>query len=154
MSKGDKKRLSAINDLTHVDFFHVTVWGTQRLAFLSLGKIFDQSRGALKLRDLVRKLNDTQLSNDVDTLYDEHEAVIEQIRRIRNESVAHNDRNTDERSLFEEVGITPNEMEHLIEDVCRILNGAGRKESFPIPIPDDLRFKNAVHGLLDKLGNG
>ena len=153
VSKGEKKRQNAMNDWTYVDFFHVAIWGAQRLTFLSLGKIFDKSGRALKLRDLGSNLNDAKLSNDVDTLYNEHSAVIKKVERIRNESIAHNDQNSDERSLFEEVGITPNEMEYLIEDVCRILNAAARRESFPNLIPDDLRFKNAVYCLLDKLGN-
>ena len=38
--KGEKSRLNAMNDWTYVDFFHVTIWGTQKLTFLSLGKIF------------------------------------------------------------------------------------------------------------------
>ena len=153
LSKGDRKRSNAMNDWTYVDFFHVVIWGTQALAFLSLGKIFDRSKGALKLRDIVRGLDDDELSRDVDELYNEHGEAIEKSKRIRNMSVAHNDKSMDERSLFDEVGITPNELERLIGDVCRILNGAARRESFPNRIPDDLRFKNAVHGLLDKLGN-
>ena len=153
LSKGDRKRLDAMNDWTYVDFFHVAIWGTQALAFLSLGKIFDQSKSALKLRDIVRSLNDNELSRDVDELYNEHGKAIEKIKRIRDKSVAHNDKSMDERSLFDEVGITPNEMERLIEDVCGILNGAAARESFSNRIPDDLRFKNAVDGLLDKLGN-
>ena len=153
LSKGDRERLNTMNDLTYVDFFHVAIWGTQALAFLSLGKIFDRSKGALKLRDVVRCLNDNELSRDVDELYNKHGEAIEKIKRIRDKAVVHNDKNMDERSLFVEVGITPNEMERLIEDVCRILNGAAGRESLPNRIPDDFRFKNAVHGLLDRLGN-
>ena len=165
LSKSEKARLSAMNDLTYVDFFHVVRWGTQTLAFLSLGKIFDQSRGALNLRGVVRNLHNHELIKhelikDVDRLCNERGAVIEKIKRIRNKSVAHNDENMDQRSLFDEVGITPNEMESLIDDVCRVLNDvykvlneAERRESFRKPIPDDVRFKQAVHELLDKLGN-
>ena len=154
LSKGDPKRLSAINDWAYVDFFHVIIWGSQTLAFLSLGKIFDQSKDALRLRDIVRELKDDRLIEDVDTLHNKHKEAIEKIKCIRNKSVAHNERSKDERSLFAEVGITPNELEHLIEDVCKILNAAAAKESIPDRIPDDLRFQNAVHGLLDTLRNG
>ena len=154
LSKGDRKRLNAMNDWAHVDFFHVAIWGTQALSFLSLGKIFDETKGVLKLRNIVRSLNDNELARDVDELYNGHGEVIKKIKRIRDKSVAHNDKAMDQRSLFDEVGITPNEMESLIEDVCRILNGAAGRQSFPNRISDDMRFKNAVHGLLDKLGNG
>ena len=151
LSKGDRKRLNAMNDWRYVDFFHVTIWGTQILAFLSLAKIFDRSKGALKLREIVGSLNDHELSRGVEELYNEHGEAIEKIKRIRDKSVAHSDKNVDEPSLFDEVGITPNEMERLIEDVCRILNGAAGLESFPNRISDDLRFENSVHSLLDKL---
>lgn len=154
LSKGDPRRLNAMNDLTYVDFFHVTMWGTLTLAFLSLGKIFDRPKSALNLRNAAQNLNDNELIRDVDKLYDERKAVIEKIKCIRNKSVAHNDRRKDEPSLFREVGITPDEMEHLIEDVCKILNAAARRVPSLNRIPDDLRFKNAVYSLLDKLGNG
>ena len=154
LSKGDRKRLNAMNDGTYVDFFHVAIWGTQALAFLSLRKLFDRRKDALRLRDIVRDLNDNDLTRDVDELYKKHGEVIKKIKRIRDKSVAHNNKCMDQRSLFDEVGITPNEMERLIEDVCRILNGAAGRQSFPNRISDDMRFKNAVHGLLDKLGNG
>ena len=131
LSKGDRKRMNAMNDWTYVDFFHVAIWGTQVLAFLSLGKIFDQTKGALKLQDVVRSLDDDELSRDVDALYNEHGKAIEKIKRIRDKAVAHNQRNMDERSLFDHVGITPNELESLIENLCRILNGAARRESSP-----------------------
>ena len=48
-------RLNAMNDLTYVDFFHLTIWGTQQHAFLSLNKVFDQSKGALKFRELAQR---------------------------------------------------------------------------------------------------
>ena len=83
LSKGDQKRLNAMKDWTYVDFFHVAIWGTQALAFLSLGKIFDQTKGTLKLRDIVRNLNDNELTRDVDELYNEHGEVIKKIKRIR-----------------------------------------------------------------------
>ena len=88
----------------------------------------------------------------MESLRKTHAQVIKKIKLIRDKSVAHNQSGIDERNLFKQVGITPNEMEHLIEDVCRILNKAARKESCPNLIPEDLRFKNAVHALLDKLG--
>ena len=153
LSKDNRERVNAINDFAYVDFFHVVIWGTQALAILSLGKIFDRSKGALKLQDIVRSLDDNELSKDVNGLYSKHGRAIEKIKRIRDKSVAHNDKNMDERDVFVSVGITPNEMERLIEDVCRILNVAAGRKSISNPIPDDLRFKNAVHRLLDKLGN-
>ncbi len=58
LAKGDDKRLKAMNNLSYVDFFHVTIWGTQRLAFLHLGKIFDESSKVLKIRDIANDLND------------------------------------------------------------------------------------------------
>lgn len=154
LSKGDRNRRNSMNDLTYVDFFHVTAWATQALAFLSLGKIFDRSKDALKLRDIVRSLEDQELGRNLEELYHDHGGVIRKVKRIRDKSVAHNDKNMDERSLFDEVGITPDEMERLIEDVCRLLNAAARRRSFSNRIPDDLRFKNAVKNLLGKLGNG
>lgn len=153
MSKGDGKRLKAMNDSSHVDFFHVTIWGTQTLAFLSLGKIFDQSKRALRMHDLARDIGDNQLEKDLEDLHNTHGQVIEKIRSIRNKSVAHNQSGTSERSVFKQVGITPDEMERLIADVCRILNEAARRASCANLIPDDLRFRKAVHALLDKLGN-
>ncbi len=152
MSKGDGKRLNAMNDTSYVDFFHVTIWGTQTLAFLSLGKLFDQSKKALKMHDLARDLGDNQLGKDLDGLHKTHGKVIRKIKRIRNESVAHNQCGRSESSVFEQVGITPDEMECLIENVCKILNEAGRRASCTNPIPGDARYRKAVHALLDKLG--
>ena len=153
LAKGNCERLNAMNDLKYVDFFHVAIWGTQVLAFLSLAKIFDRSKGALKLQDIVGSLDDNELNAGVGELYNKHGITIEKIKRIRDKSVVHNAKNMDQRSLFVAVGITPNELERLIKDVCRVLNGAAERVSLPDRIPDDLRFKNAVHGLLEKLGN-
>lgn len=153
MAKGDERRLKAMEDSSYMEFFHLIIWGTQTLAFLSLGKIFDQSKGALKIQDLARNLGDKQLGKDLDGLHQTHDEVIRKIKRIRNESVAHNQCGRSESSVFDEVGITPNEMERLIENVCKILNEAGRRASCTNQIPEDARFRKAVHALLDKLGN-
>ena len=152
-SKGEPTRRQAMDDWTYVDFFHVTMWGTLTLAFLSLGKIFDRSPSALSLRDATRGLHDSELIRKVDDLYEKQRDAIEKIERIRDKSVAHNDRLTGERKLFEEVGITPNEMENLIDDVAGVLNAAAEQVASLHRVPDDLRFKKAVHSLLDKLGN-
>ena len=152
LSKDDRKRLQAMNDYSWVDFFRVTIWGTQTLAFLFLAKIFDRSKGALKIRDIAKSLDDKELITDLEKLLKTHGPVIEKIKHIRDKTVAHNQRGLDEKIVFEHAGITPDEMEHLIEDVCKILNDAARRQSFVNLIPEDLRFRDAVHALLGKLG--
>ncbi len=89
----------------------------------------------------------------MDELLNEHKQAIKKIKFIWNKSVAHNERNLDERSVFKQAGITPDEMEHLIEEVCGILNKMASKEPFPKRIPEDRRFESAMHALLDELGN-
>ena len=44
--------------------------------------------------------------------------------------------------------------ESLIDDVAQLLNAAAERAPSLHKVPDDLRFKNAVHSLLDELGDG
>lgn len=51
--------------ISWLDFLHVTIWGTQTLAFLTLAKIFDQAKEALKIRDIAESLKDEILIDDI-----------------------------------------------------------------------------------------
>ena len=108
----------------------------------------------MRVRNLARRLNDDQLRNDFDSLNEKHKEVIEKVKCIRNKTVAHDDKDCDDVRKFEEVGVTPNEIKSLIEDICKMLNATVEMESFTNRIPEELCFKNAVHSLLDRLGNG
>lgn len=153
-SRGDSKRLNAINDWEYVDFFHTAIWGSQALVFLSLGKIFDKGKGTLKVCKLVRGLNDDQLKDSFDSLRKKHKEVIDKVVDVRNKAIAHNEKFNDDIRVFQEVGVTPDEIESLIDDIRIMLNAAADRESISNRIPEGLRFKNAVHSLLDRLGTG
>ena len=150
--KGDSKHLNAINDWEYVDFFHAAIWGSRELVFLSLGKIFDKGKGTLKVCKLAKRLKDNQLRDDFDSLNKKHKEVIDKIKKVRNRTVAHNEKSNDSTRVFQEAGVTPDEIESLIDDVRIMLNAAADRESILNPIPEKLRFKNAVHSLLDRLG--
>ena len=141
-----------MDDYSWLDFLHVTIWGTQTLAFLSLAKIFDQAKEALKIRDIAESLKDEILIEDLEKLLEAHDLAIKKIKHIKNKTVVHNQRGTDEKSVFKHASITPDEMESLIKIVCDILNNAAGRQSFQSRIPEDLRFRKTLHALLDKLG--
>lgn len=154
LSRDESKRPNAINDYEYVDFFHTTIWGSQTLVFLSLGKIFDKGKGTLKVCKLVRGLNDDQLNDRFDSLSKKHKEVIDKVMKVRNKTVAHNEKLNDDIRVFQEASVTPNEIESLIDDIRIILNAAADRESISDRIPEGLRFKNAVHSLLDRLRTG
>ena len=154
LSKGDSKYRNAITDWEYMDFFDAVIWGSQTLVFLFLGKIFDKRKDTLRVGDLARRLNDDQLQNDFDSLNKKHKEVIEKVMMVRNRAVAHNEKGNDDVRVFQEAGVTPNEIESLIDDVCIMLNAVADRESISNLISKELRFKNAVHSLLDRLSTG
>ncbi len=154
LSKGDSKRLNVINVWEYVDFFHTAIWGSRALVLLSLGKIFDRSGGALKVCDPAKRLRDKQLKSDFDSLNKKHKMVIDKVVDVRNRAIAHNEKGNDDVKVFQEAGVTPNEIESLIDDIRTMLNAAADRESIPDRIPEKSRFENAVHSLLDRLVTG
>lgn len=95
LSQGDKKFLHTMNHYRNVDFFLVSMEGSFRLFFLSLGNIFDKRKGTMSLRlsqKRLHKTNRTDLKHEIEKICAEHRSTIEKIRKVRNELFAHMDK--------------------------------------------------------------
>ena len=153
LAKGDSQSRAAMNDHRWVDFFIVSTLGSFRLCFLSLGKIFERGRNSINLHFLEKELNEsgyTQLNPCLTSIRTEYDSTIKKILAVRNKVVAHND-TTAVDAVFEDVSITPNQIEQLIDALCDALNRIAAALDYPDRISGGERSRNAVRSLLDAL---
>ena len=156
MAQGDKQYLRTMNDYGNVDFFLVSMEGNFRLFFLSLGNMFDKRKDSVSLHLLHRRLHETNrhdLERELEKVLKRHAPTIESIRKIRNKSIAHLDKDSME-AVFRSAAITPNQIETLIDAVCDLLNMISAAFDFPDRISKGDRHENAVQFLLDTLHRG
>lgn len=156
MAQGDKQYLRTMNDYRNVDFFLVSMEGNFRLFFLSLGNMFDKRKGSVSLHLLHRRLHEAnrlELERELDKVLKRHAPTIASIRKIRNKSIAHMDKDSME-AVLRSAAITPNQIETVIYEVCDVLNRISDAFDFPNRISKGDRFENAVQFLLDTLRRG
>lgn len=153
MARGDARLRATMNDYRHVDFFITSMEGNFRLFFLSLGKLFDKYSDTVSIGLLTEKLRDggfAEITQEIEEVISNHDGTIAKIRLVRNKVVAHNDlASTNE--VFENAGITPNQVETLIDTLCGILNSIGKRVGFPDRISEGERNERAVRNLLKTL---
>ena len=153
LSKGESKRHYVISNWKYADFFEIVNSGTLVRAFLCLGKIFDKGSDTLRLRSLAQSLNDDLLVRDLDSLEAKYTNVVKNVRYLRCNTIAHNNKYSNDAEVFQNASITPNEIEDLIDDICKILNAAAERMSFINKIPEGSRFEISANNLLDRLSN-
>ena len=156
VAQGDKQYLRTMNDYRNVDFFLVSMEGHFRLVFLSLGNMFDKRKGSVSLHLLHRRLHEANRSDlgcELEKVLKRHAPTIASIRKIRNKSIAHMDKDSME-TVFRGAVITPNQIATVIDAVCDVLNRISDAINFPDRISEGDRYENAVQFLLDTLRRG
>ena len=150
---GDTRLLATMNNYRYVDFFIVTMRGNFRLFFLSLGKIFEKSSRTLGLKCLANTLRShghVDLAEEIDKIVFEHSGTIKKIQQVRNESIAHSGL-ASMSEVFDRVGITANEIETLIDNLCGLLNTINERMGSSTGISKGKRNELAVQQLLETL---
>jgi len=154
VARGNKKSLSAINNYLYVDFFRLSLGGNFQLTFLFLGRLFDKRRDSVSLWELKRILKSIGLSileNKIVDFESDNEKLIQSIMYIRNKQIAHNYIKPEVfESVFEEAGITPDQIEGIIDSVCDIVNEICREFNHTSISSGD-RFEKAVSKLLETI---
>jgi len=149
--------LPTMNHHEYVDFFHAANSGFLKLAFVSLGKIFDPGRSVVSMRRLLKALADHQRAPEARALesrLEKHEGLIERVLAIRNKSVSHNQFDLTRNRVYELYGVTPDEIRDLVEDVCDGLNDVQRAFGRSSVLSEGQRHEQAVLNLLETLRRG
>lgn len=152
---------STINDLSYVDFFHAANSGFFELIFVSLSKLFDRTKsgnqealGFRRFRKMLKQQGYVEEAHLIEQRLSPKEDLVSRIRSIRDRTISHNEAVLTREAVFEQYGITPDEIRELIHDICDVLNEVGRRIGYPTGISDGERSERAVIALLEALRRG
>lgn len=131
---GEREHLTRQEIFNHVDygdFFHASYTAHYKMIFIALGKIFDKGTKTASIKTLIKVL-ERENRNDLVTYIEEklgpqtdiHKRAdrIQKIEAIRNQSIAHNRRNVSKKEIYERTCLTPDDICHLINDTCNVIN--------------------------------
>ena len=153
MAREDAGLLATINDDRYSDFFLASIAGNFRLFFVSLGNIMDEDQrsiGISKVQNTLKKCGKGNLAIKIDEVIHNYQGVINNIRYIRNKSIAHSDfEEADE--IFEKFPVTPNQIQSLIDEILDVLNAIASELNFPDSISEGKRNEQATQNILEAL---
>ena len=107
-----------MNRWEYVDFFHASNSSHYKLIFFALSKIFDRdarASGFVSLKAALRAANHAPLADHVDKQLSTLTECVARIGAIRNRTIAHNQTDSVWKDVYEENGITPDDICELIE---------------------------------------
>ena len=152
---------STINDWSYVDFFHAANSGFFELIFVSLSKLFDRTKsgnqealGFRRFRKMLKQQGYVEEAHLIEQRLSPKADLVKRIRSIRDRTISHNEAALTREAVFEQYGITPDEIRELIHDICNVLNEVGRRIGYPTGISDGEHSERAVIALLQALRRG
>ena len=146
-----------MNDLSYVDFFHTSNSGHYNLFFLALSKIYDRDprvSGISQLKDVLRHEDHEHLAEALETSLISMGNLVALVMNIRNKTIVHNERGLSREKVYEINGVTPNEIQHLIDVTCEAINDVARGLGLPNRIAAHDRHERATMSMLERLRNG
>ena len=146
-----------MNDYRHVDFFHASNSGHYKLIFITLAKIFDPDSKAAGLRSLRIALEATgrnDLRDHIQKACAPMTDTVKKVMRVRNQTIAHNQKDLSREKAYKLAGITPNQMRDLINDICDLINYIARDLGRTNTIFDSDRAEEATLRMLERLRDG
>lgn len=116
---------ATMDNHAYVDFFHACMAGFLTLVFVSLGRLLDRDQRSLGLKRLHEVLVEhgyRKEGGQVDSPLSSNGDLIERIRGIRNKAAAHTDREMTREDVFENYGVTANEIRNLVGTVVDVVD--------------------------------
>ena len=158
--KASKEYSKEMEDYLYRDFFEAIVSGQYRLMFIEIACLFDSDNRAYSFWRL-KELLDKEARNDIIDLIDyklsPYRKLIKNITGIRNKSIAHHDRTWDEKRLYKEYAITPNDVRSLLNTCNELMKSIYSKLIYSggsYPVARLGRFEDATYALLATIRNG
>ncbi|BBL24992.1 hypothetical protein [Comamonas terrigena] len=156
-NKSLPKYYETMNDSSYVDFFHVSNSGHYTLFLLSLAKIFDRDSrvaGIQKFKQALCTEGMNELAESLSQALAPYQDTVENVMRIRNKSVAHNEHSITREDVYRLNGVTPNELQMLIDAACQAINETSRELGINNLIFDGNRAEKATFNMLKALSKG
>lgn len=147
----------AMNDKEYVDFFHATNSGNYKLFYISLSKIYDpdaNTSGMRSLKTALEKNGRTDLKQYVESETANLTELVQKVMKIRNQAVGHNQKDLSRKKVHEINGITPNQIQELIEKTANIINYVARELDINNTIFESNRAEKATLKMLNTLSKG
>ena len=149
--------LDTMNDHKHVDFFYAVSTGSYKLFLLALAKIFDRDSRVAGISEFKRALRAEgygrvalQIAKDLKPI----EPHVKAVMGIRNRSLVHNEQAITRTKVYSVNGITPNQLQGVIDTVCESINFAARELGVANTIGDSDRCHQATLNMLARLERG
>ena len=141
----------------HSDFFRASQDAHYTASFVYFAHLFDRrvdSSSIPKYLDLISKVTNPQLFQELDSNYQALAVRAKPLLIIRHKLVAHIEAKLSEKDIFADINLTWNEIRNIIHDVATYVeNLAGTPNQGAIGIPRDGRLSEATLGLLEALNH-
>jgi hypothetical protein len=128
-----------------------------KLFFIALSKIFDRDErvaGISELKKALRSEGRSDLAVHIGRELKPLEDLIGRIMRIRNKSVAHSERAIPRTKIYKVNGISPNEIRHVIDRACAVINHVATSLGISNRIFESNRLEQATLRMLETLERG
>ena len=149
-----------LRDHLYRDFFDSVIDAHLKLMFVEIACLFDCSKDGssfYKLKEALRKEARGNLADRLDCELSSHRDLIERIRGIRNKLVAHHDMTWTQERVYEEYGVSPNEVGTLLNafnEFTKTIYKCVISADTAYPIARPGRFEDAAIRLLSVVRNG
>ena len=141
----------------HSDFFLASQDAHYTAAFVYFAHLFDKredSSSIPKYLDLIKKVIDQQLFQELDSSYQILIVRVKPLLIIRHKLVAHIDAKLSESDVFDDINLTWNEIRNIIHDVATYVEKlAGAPNQGSVGIPRDGRLSEATLRLFEELNH-
>lgn len=106
-------------------FFNTSSSTHFKLIFISLGKIFDSDSRTSSIETLkkaLEKADRVDLVTHIEEKLGNRKQIRERIKKIRHQSIAHNQGNLSKEEIYKTNSITPDELCCFIDETCEVIN--------------------------------
>lgn len=138
-------------------FFHASNSGHYKLIFIELGKIFDRDQRASGIPSLKLMLRAEGKAGLADRIESQLAPLSEKVRRlvtIRARAIAHIEHSSTPKKIYEENGISPDEIREVMKEVVGAINEVADLVGCSNRITVEREFEESTLSLLAKLSAG
>lgn len=114
-----------LNQPDYRDFFSTSSSAHFKLIFISLVKIFDfgsKTSSIDNLKKALKKANRVDLVTYIEEKLGNQKEIHERIKKIRNQSIAHNQRNLSKQEVYKMNPVKPDELRPFVDETCEVIN--------------------------------
>ena len=111
-------------------FFRTSSSAHFKLIFISLGKIFDSDSRTSSIENLkiaLKRANRVDLESYIEEKLGNQEEIRERIKKIRHQSIAHNQENLSKKEIYKTNAVTADELCCFIDETCEVINHLARE---------------------------